>query len=518
MFDRELREDSGESTPEEVPESERSLRGVMDRDAAVATILQAPVGDLPFRAELESRFGTSLEGVRVRVGPEAQAAVRALGAQAATFGHDIAFASTAPSIDLVAHELAHVVQQRSGRAQGVQVDEQQAERAERGDSAAVADVVEETMPGGDGRAPELRKKAVVHDDLDPDQLEKKGEIEAGELSAAQIASAIAWNDRKWQGPQRAQLLGYLRESEASGGFGEGDVRKVARLQRGAGCSGPQCDGKIGDTTMAILLHAGFAFAFDEHAKVRASDVQLVFYPGEFEDIAAWKAAAEQATKEGAGDPTFNVYRAVSAIAPPGTGRLYVKHKGNLVDAIDCRGGPPVKLKDGTHTADPSKAGTYTLGAGKSHTTSNWYNSQIPWGAAIRARSDGEIEFQDAAGSWKTATGESSALKHPMTRTDFVDASGNLVKEWRQNDFGEKAYRVQGSPGLFVHTSPQDEEQVLAGKTPVLSHSHGCLHVNPAERKRLEEEGFLQGGVQLVIKGYDVHLLPKDMRDQMQGES
>jgi hypothetical protein len=29
---------------------------------------------------------------------------------------------------------------------------------------------------------------------------------------------------------------------------------------------------------------------------------------------------------------------------------------------------------------------------------------------------------------------------------------------------------------------------------------------------------LQGGVQLVIKGYDVNLLPKGMRDKMQDEA
>jgi len=198
--------------------------------------------------------------------------------------------------------------------------------------------------------------------------------------------------------------------------------------------------------------------------------------------------------------------------------MYVKWKGNIVDVIDCRGGPPIKLRDGTHSADPSRAGTYKLGKGKSHVTKAWANSQIPWGAPTRERADGEIEFLDAnTGRWKVATGNHPDIAEAIEQDAFRDANGKCRPEYRGNDFGKVAFRIEGSPGMFIHTSPADEATVLAGRTPVLDHSHGCLHVNPAERERLMQRGFLQGGVTLVIKNYDVHLLPGQMRQMMEDE-
>lgn len=538
MLDQELRRDAQvrPDQDQEVPQSEHALlsnsgiaemaaeeraAGPMSRDEALAVITSGPVAPLPHRAVVEQRLGADLSQVRAHLGPDVARALQVLGAEAVTIGQHVGFADDSVSVETVAHEAAHVLQARGGKRAGEAADEAQAEQVERGGDAgalvAPSMQFDEVKPGGPEGQPEVRRKAVIHDDLDPAAIEKDGVAAGqGDLSVSQIAKAIAFNDRKWQAGQRSQLLGYLRGGEVTGGsFAEGDVEKAAKLQRGAGIDAKSCDGMIGDTTMAILLHAGFAFDFDDKVRVRPSDVQLVFYPGEFEDLEAWKAAAEKAVEGHEGDPTHNIYRATEA--PPGTGRMYVKWKGNLVDVIECRGGPPMKLKDDTHSADPSKAGTYTLGAKAPHRTDNWYMSQIRWGAKLRERDDGEIEFQDpGATSWKIASGPDSQLRSPMQRGDFFEG-GTLMAEWRLNDFGAAAYRIQGSPGLFIHTSPQDEETVLSGGTPVLTHSHGCLHVNPAERQRLEGEGFLQGGVQLVVKGYDVNLLPKGMRDKMQDE-
>lgn len=503
---------------EEAPESEEPLRAQhrMSREEAIAAIRAAPAEPLPHLEAMQRRFGHDLSGVRAHVGMGG--ALEALDAQAATFGDDVAFSTRHPSVELVAHEVAHVLQQRGGGARGVAADEAQADRAEQGHTGA--EEFGDVKPGGAGGDPALRKKAVTHTEIPSDELDKGAdEAHHGAMPAAAVTSAIAWNDKKWSGALRSQILAHLRGTEgaAEGGFTAPDVQHVARLQAGAGCPEKECDGKIGDTTMAILLHSGLSFGFDDKTKVKPSDVQLVFYPGEFEDIDGWKAAMQEAVEGHEGDPAFNVYRATSKRAPEGTGRIYVKWKGNMVDKIDCRGGPPIHLKDGTHSADPSKAGTYNLGAGKPHRTDNWYFSQIRWGAKIREREDGEIEFQDpGATAWKIATGAASQLKDPMNKYDFYDG-GSLVPEWRKNDFGAMAYQIQGSPGMYIHTSPADEETALSGGTPTLDHSHGCLHVNPTERQRLEKEGFLQGGVQLVIKKYDVHLLPKGMRDKMQGE-
>jgi hypothetical protein len=69
------------------------------------------------RADFEARFGRDFSAVRVHTGPEAADAARGIGAKAYTTGRDIVFGAgrydpVSPSGQrLIAHELAHVVQQ-----------------------------------------------------------------------------------------------------------------------------------------------------------------------------------------------------------------------------------------------------------------------------------------------------------------------------------------------------------------------------------------------------------------------
>jgi Domain of unknown function (DUF4157) len=73
----------------------------------------------PLRQEMERRFGHDFSRVRVHCGSAAEQSTRDVNANAYTVGHDIAFAAGnyAPSTHvgrrLIAHELAHVVQQRA---------------------------------------------------------------------------------------------------------------------------------------------------------------------------------------------------------------------------------------------------------------------------------------------------------------------------------------------------------------------------------------------------------------------
>lgn len=76
------------------------------------------------RAFMEPRFGRDFSGVRVHRGPEAERSAEALSARAFTTGHDIAFGAarfqpaTSDGRRLIAHELAHVVQQSGNRGPG----------------------------------------------------------------------------------------------------------------------------------------------------------------------------------------------------------------------------------------------------------------------------------------------------------------------------------------------------------------------------------------------------------------
>ncbi len=71
---------------------------------------EAPASALPHQAQMERLFGEDLSGVTAHVG--ASASLGAAGARGAAQGDTVAFASANPSPSLVAHETAHVVQQR----------------------------------------------------------------------------------------------------------------------------------------------------------------------------------------------------------------------------------------------------------------------------------------------------------------------------------------------------------------------------------------------------------------------
>jgi hypothetical protein len=66
--------------------------------------------DLPYRSEMESAFGASFSGVRAFTGQSS--ALARFGAGGAASGETVAFGPAEPSRRLVAHELAHVLQQR----------------------------------------------------------------------------------------------------------------------------------------------------------------------------------------------------------------------------------------------------------------------------------------------------------------------------------------------------------------------------------------------------------------------
>jgi 2-polyprenyl-6-methoxyphenol hydroxylase-like FAD-dependent oxidoreductase len=65
---------------------------------------------LPFQADMERSFGQDFSNVEVRLGREREMA--AIGAQAATRGEQVTFATRNPTKETVAHELTHVVQNR----------------------------------------------------------------------------------------------------------------------------------------------------------------------------------------------------------------------------------------------------------------------------------------------------------------------------------------------------------------------------------------------------------------------
>jgi hypothetical protein len=80
--------------------------------------------DRVIRKEMEMNLGHDFGDVRVHTGAQASESAKSVQAQAYTVGNDIVFGSdnyapeTSPGKRMLAHELTHIVQQRSGPVDG----------------------------------------------------------------------------------------------------------------------------------------------------------------------------------------------------------------------------------------------------------------------------------------------------------------------------------------------------------------------------------------------------------------
>jgi hypothetical protein len=106
-----------------------SLVDARDREESpVLDVVRAPGEPLPgdLRTDMEARLGHDFGDVRIHTDPVADASARAVSAHAYTVGSHIAFQRSAydPGSDqgrtTLAHELTHVVQQRSGPVEGTE--------------------------------------------------------------------------------------------------------------------------------------------------------------------------------------------------------------------------------------------------------------------------------------------------------------------------------------------------------------------------------------------------------------
>jgi hypothetical protein len=101
------------------------MRALLRAPAAASVAAATASGGAPLpegaRERFEPRFGHDLSTVRVHTGPQAAASAHELNAHAYTFGQDVVFGAgqydpgSAAGQRLLAHELAHVVQQGDGQ-------------------------------------------------------------------------------------------------------------------------------------------------------------------------------------------------------------------------------------------------------------------------------------------------------------------------------------------------------------------------------------------------------------------
>lgn len=109
-----------------------AVAGLVDGESAADSVRRTissggrPL-DAGVRTRMEEAFQTDFGSVRLHTGPVADQSAAAVGAHAYTAGENVAFASgsyapgSSAGDHVIAHELAHVVQQRSGPVAGTSV-------------------------------------------------------------------------------------------------------------------------------------------------------------------------------------------------------------------------------------------------------------------------------------------------------------------------------------------------------------------------------------------------------------
>ena len=146
--------------------------GPVSIDSRVRSAIESPgqALDHETRSLMESRFHHDFSSVRVHTGARAEESTSALQANAYALGRNIVFAhgrynpASADGLHLMAHELAHVVQQKSAPAPGPQTD---LEVSAPGDSAErEAEAAADRVAGGaEASVKERADSSTVHREL-----------------------------------------------------------------------------------------------------------------------------------------------------------------------------------------------------------------------------------------------------------------------------------------------------------------------------------------------------------------
>lgn len=142
------------------------------------------------RAYMEPRFGHSFAHVRIHADARAAESAAAAQANAYAVGRDVVFGAgkyapgSAEGRRLIAHELAHVVQQSGGGeaacTSSLEVGAPDAAEEREADSVA------NSLPTPEGRfsPPRLRSAPAIRRDLDPGEVMRTGTLAAGMVSQA----------------------------------------------------------------------------------------------------------------------------------------------------------------------------------------------------------------------------------------------------------------------------------------------------------------------------------------------
>ncbi len=195
------------------------------------------------KAFFEPRLGSALDGVRVHTDARAADSARAVDARAYTVGRDIVFADggyrpdTASGRRLLAHELAHTVQQGPGPAA---VPSRLPVAAAGGELERAADRTADAIVSGRGAAKQPRSGASVQREL-ATPVPAVAPATSPALTADEIKSAIQYN-RQFYDAANAKVIQDIVGTAVTGTWSAADIVAIADVQERFGL---KKDGKVG---------------------------------------------------------------------------------------------------------------------------------------------------------------------------------------------------------------------------------------------------------------------------------
>jgi hypothetical protein len=203
---------------------------------------------------------------------------------------------------------------------------------------------------------------------------------------------------------------------------------------------------------------------------------------------------------------------------PGIHLLVVFKGKSITRRFEAWGGPEFGGSDPRMAEQPTKPGKYVIQSISPYTTPTWAFSKIKWGTPLRDM-PGDIWYKLSSGKWGSVKKDLGLTKEDVKREYLrLYKKYKVPATWVFNDFGPVAIRYfkdlnhnrvldsnESLSGDMIHTTPDNEAEYALGKKVKLFQSHGCIHVRPQDRSKLNALGLFKPGTTFVVHKYDEHI-------------
>jgi len=214
---------------------------------------------------------------------------------------------------------------------------------------------------------------------------------------------------------------------------------------------------------------------------------------------------------------------------PGEHKLIWVVNGKAAIRAEAWGGeePVAGVKYSIMKPRPTTPGRYVIYSYAPYRTNTWPWSKIVWGTKLGLDPTGKhvvYETGIRTNPWSKVENKIpgvtlAAIKHQYYvlygSSGKFDSNGDGIPDfWVSNDFGAWAVRYfpdknwnkkldadESLSGEMFHTTPDNEAQVAKGEPVTFTPSHGCIHLNPIERDKLQKSGAFDKGTDLIIHSY-----------------